>query len=223
MQEPGFLVKLEWIGVVTGRRKENQIWKIKSNALVCALATFLPKMKETMSQRPASPTTGTTNASTAEGSEFEMDFVTERRRLMYDHFNAADTVVDIGSGEDEDGGGAKSGGGGGGAPVGRAAYVAPPVSGSWYFMNVVLPSRLAVLSMGCIVGYEVCVLVAMAVRSFRWKMVDWLMYVLLAVNACMLLCLAGFVIARRRDVNVSAVTNWIVGRGGANAMPHFAS
>ena len=89
----------------------------------------------------------------------------------------------------------------GGERVGasRSAYIPPPTSAAWYSSNVALPQRMALLTMACIMGYEVLVFASMGVRSLRWMMNDWLMYLMLAVNVLMMIILAAFVFIRRRD------------------------
>jgi hypothetical protein len=91
--------------------------------------------------------------------------------------------------------------GGGRGASGAAAFGSSlqPVSSSWLTWHVKLPSRVAILTMGCIFIYEVLVGVSMGVRVLRFVMVSWLAWVLLAINGALLLFLAGIVMYHKLD------------------------
>ena len=95
----------------------------------------------------------------------------------------------------------------------KSQYLAAPTNSNWYDKNVALPQRMALVTMFCILSYEVLVFASMGVRKLRWIMVNWLMYVLIALNVAMMLCLAGFVYVRRKDYGVTALTDLATGRG----------
>lgn len=90
-----------------------------------------------------------------------------------------------------------------GAPEGTA----PPVSSSWLSLHVNLPSHLATLSMASILIFEVLVGVSMGVRSVRYVMAQWLMWLLLALNMGLLVGLVFVVLRARRDVSFRQLLN----------------
>ncbi len=95
----------------------------------------------------------------------------------------------------------------------KAQYAAQPTNANWYDKNVGVPQRMALATMFCIIAYEAVVFASMGVRSLRWLMVNWLMYVLLAVNVAMMLILAGFVYVKKKDMGISFLTDLATGRG----------
>ena len=81
-----------------------------------------------------------------------------------------------------------------------------PVSSSWLAWHVKLPSRLALVTLVCILVYEVLVGVSMQVRKLRWVMVNWLMYLLLGINVCLLCALGVLVLVARMEISFGRVS-----------------
>ena len=109
-------------------------------------------------------------------------------RKYYDRFDNLDNIAHGDQGADRVG-------------AGRANFIPPPISSSWYSKNVGLPQRMALLTMACIIAYEVLVFASMGVQKLRWMMNNWLMWVMLSLNIAMMMILAAFVFIRRRDAD----------------------
>ena len=82
---------------------------------------------------------------------------------------------------------------------------AAPAARSWMSTYVVWPSRLALTTAACIIIYEALVLASMWVRKLRFVMVNYLMYLLLAVNFLLLVSLGIIVLRSKKDVSVSGL------------------
>ncbi len=87
----------------------------------------------------------------------------------------------------------------------RRGLDADPVASSYVKWHVLLPGRLALASMSCILIYEILVGVSMGVRKLRFVMVQWLMHLLLAINVALLIALAIVVIVRKYDIRFGAL------------------
>jgi hypothetical protein len=74
-----------------------------------------------------------------------------------------------------------------------------PIASSWIKSNITIPNRLALITMGSIIGYEVLVIVSMGVNSLRSLLANGLMHFLLLVNGFLILCLAGMVYKSKRQ------------------------
>ena len=88
---------------------------------------------------------------------------------------------------------------------------AAPIASSWIKSNITIPNRLALVTMGSIIVYEVLVVVSMGVNSLRTLLAAGLMHFLLFVNGIMILGLAAMVYKSKRQLNASAITKVLKG------------
>lgn len=95
----------------------------------------------------------------------------------------------------------------------KSSYLQAPTNKNWYDKQVGVPQRMALFTMFCIIAYEVLVFASMGVRSLRWMMVNWLMYVMIGLNVAMMIILAAFVYIRKKDYGITALTDIATGRG----------
>lgn len=95
----------------------------------------------------------------------------------------------------------------------KTEYLAPPSNSAWYDKNVGAPQRLALFTMFCIMSYEVLVFASMGVKSLRWAMVNWLMYVMISLNVAMMLILGAYVYIKKKDLNWNKIVDLATGRG----------
>lgn len=110
----------------------------------------------------------------------------ETELLKYERFD-----LDRYTGKQEAGGGVQIEISGGNQPA--------PIAKSWLAWHVKFPTRLALLTLVCILIYEILVGVSVGVRRLRWVMVNWLMWLLLGINIALLLTLAGIVVMAKTD------------------------
>jgi hypothetical protein len=96
----------------------------------------------------------------------------------------------------------------GGATSAASAHHSAPVASSWLRLYVQLPNRLAATTIACIFIYEVLVAVSMGVRVLRYVMVNWLMYLLLAVNGGLLLSLGLLVWRAKKDLSLRIMSRF---------------
>jgi hypothetical protein len=108
---------------------------------------------------------------------------------------------------------------GGGRSSKHASHVKQPVNSSWIAWRVHLPSRLALTTLACIFSYEVLVAMSMGLKKMRWVMVNWLMYLFLAVNFVLLVALTVVVVINKYDVKVGAAVK--LADGSSDAKKEF--
>lgn len=104
----------------------------------------------------------------------------------------------------------------GGSEEAARRQAVEPVASSYVRWNVLLPGRLALTAMACILIYEILVGVAMGVRKLRYVMVTWLMHVLLAVNVLLLVTLAAVVVVKKYDIRLGAAWTFVQRHGGSS-------